>query len=1096
MEPPPHAGQARAQSTLARLSVLDVRTTAHTKIVRAVHLGSGAQLVCRLADEWADSQVQSGDIVIVIPTAPDGSLFTPASQSSAHATQLISVTHDLNLLVVHPDCVISSTAVADSLYCLRKSVISAKSPALATPSTSALYGSMIHSLFQILLVSACGAFQRFDEWKDSLVLEMHEAAEDVLSEYVEQLYMADVSTNAARRVLHSVFSELDRWFSAMLRPTSAPTSKTGGHSSLGSLKDASDCGVGGVLDVEELVWSSTLGLKGKMDASVRFTSANSSTSTGPLEVKTGNSVGGAAVAHTAQVILYNLLMTERYREPVKFGMVTYLRYDRELQHEDSSAPSLARVAYDFPPSKVQIPRNVCTRMVPVDRNSLVGLMMQRNRLASFLKLGSSYDHLPPLLESGEVVCSMCFAKDTCLVQHKLIERGTAQTVSDGPGEALFEALTAHLQPRDATYYNLWRRILQDEQQLALESKRDMWIMDASRREKFGSCLANLKLASCNIYGDTATRGGRKFRATFRHEKGNLFARDQMALTTGEFVTVSGEVVSVPGDSRDNQLMLAVANGFLESLSENHVRVSVSKDLDSWCKKHNINAHNVIWRLDHDSKISIHATSQENLEQLFCRRELSNLRDLIVGGKAPRFEELGSKEENSTTLSLCKLLNLNPDQNKAMSWARRAQDYLLVLGMPGTGKSTTLAAIILSFVKEGKSVLLCSYTNAAVDNVLIILLQLNFTDFIRLGRKINVVDRRLHDYHERNIVDRTLHTKQSLEEMYNKPRLVASTCLGINHALFRRRTTFDAVVIDEASQILQPTCIGPLRFAKGPFILVGDHYQLPPLVKTIKRTVADSGSSRTALEEAGSESLFRRLCNFHPEAVVSLRRQYRMQRELMDLSNHAVYSGNLLSGLGDTNTKQAALRPQRRSKSNNLSTLLEMNRHAFFLDTSECNSPELVTGRKRGVLRRKNTVECALIVDVVRMFLEDGVRCDDITVLTPYKAQLNQICQQFEHRKLNIASYTIDQYQGKDNHIVIASLVDSEIGADGLLWNWRRLNVLLTRAKEKLILVGNSRIFEGGGHVLQSVIHYMESREMIIAIPSIPLDTTGVETPAR
>lgn len=917
------------------------------------------------------------------------------------------------------------------------------------------------------------------------MLEMHEAAEEVLSEYVEQLYMADVSTKTARQALHSVFPELNRWFFSVLCPSSSLSSKIGTKKSLNNTSSVSKCGVRGVVDIEELVSSPSLGLKGKMDASVRFVSQDTSTSIGPLELKTGNSTGGAAVAHSAQVILYNLLMAERYRQPVKFGMITYLRYDRGLlMKANSGVPPFIHEAHNPPSSKVQIPRDVSTRMVPFDRTSLVGLMMQRNRLAFYLKPDSSYSHLPALLESGEPVCSKCFVNENCLMQHKLVERGSAQTAANGPGEPLFASTTAHLQPRDETYYNLWRKILQDDEQYSFELRSDIWSLSAARRENVGSCFANLKLITCDVLEDTPTCNNNGFLATFEHEKGNLLMGDQKALVVGEFVTISGEVVSSRDKDSENQLMLAISSGSLKSLNGNRVQVSVTKNLDDWCMKHNVHACEVVWTLHHDLRISSQATSKNNLEQLFCRRELFGLRDLIVGGKAPRFEEFKSDGGMATVHNLCKFLNLNSDQRRAVSWAQQAKDYLLVLGMPGTGKSTTLAAIILSFVREGKSVLLCSHTNAAVDNVLVTLLRLNFDEFIRLGRKIDVVDSRLHKYHESNIIERNFRTKESLEKVYNKPHLIASTCLGINHAMFQRRTAFDAVVIDEASQILQPICIGPLRFTKGPFILVGDHYQLPPLVKVMERNEANSEITHTIAENAAGESLFRRLCNFHPEAVVSLRRQYRMRRELMDLSNHAVYSGNLFSGLGDTDPPQVALRPRRGSKHSEISVLLDIHRHSFFLDTARHDNSQETTGWGQGATRRKNKAECSLVVEVVKLFLKGGTQCEDVTVLTPYKAQLGLIREQLGQNKLKIASHTIDQYQGKDNRVIIASLVDNEIGAGGLLEDWRRLNVLLTRAKEKFVLIGNSRVFEGGGHVLKSVMNYMKSKNMMIKAPQI------------
>jgi len=142
--------------------------------------------------------------------------------------------------------------------------------------------------------------------------------------------------------------------------------------------------------------------------------------------------------------------------------------------------------------------------------------------------------------------------------------------------------------------------------------------------------------------------------------------------------------------------------------------------------------------------------------------------------------------------------------------------------------------------------------------------------------------------------------EMLESQLLTPPVVATTCLSIDQSVFRcallsalelmlprsaifSRREFDVCIVDEASQITLPTCLGPLRFANR-FILVGDHHQLPPLVR-----------SHEAREGGLDESLFKRLCDAHPEAVVDLRSQYRMNEDIMLLANELVYSNKLSCG---------------------------------------------------------------------------------------------------------------------------------------------------------------------------------------------------------
>ena len=127
----------------------------------------------------------------------------------------------------------------------------------------------------------------------------------------------------------------------------------------------------------------------------------------------------------------------------------------------------------------------------------------------------------------------------------------------------------------------------------------------------------------------------------------------------------------------------------------------------------------------------------------------------------------------------------------------------------------------------------------------------------------------------------------------EPPVVATTCLTINHPLFSRRV-FDYCIVDEASQITLPVCLGPIRMSQK-FVLVGDHYQLPPLVQ-----------NKEALEGGLDISLFKLLCEAHPQAVVSLEHQYRMCAEVMLLSNTLIYSGRLKCGTSSVASRRLTL----------------------------------------------------------------------------------------------------------------------------------------------------------------------------------------------
>ncbi|CEH14909.1 dna replication helicase dna2 [Ceraceosorus bombacis] len=219
-----------------------------------------------------------------------------------------------------------------------------------------------------------------------------------------------------------------------------------------------------------------------------------------------------------------------------------------------------------------------------------------------------------------------------------------------------------------------------------------------------------------------------------------------------------------------------------------------------------------------------ARVRHNIARLFFAGEAGDekRRELVVDLKTPRF-----LPPSDQAMSLPD--HLNEDQHAAMRHVLRAQDYALLVGMPGTGKTTTISELIRLLVSRGKTVLLASYTHSAVDTICKKLIRSNSADeeatssvdLLRLGDKSRI-DSAIHPYvlaDSANVED--------FEAKLLKPNVVATTCLSVGHTLFAKRS-FDYCIVDEASQVTLPTCLGPLKFAQI-FVLVGDPQQLPPLL---------------------------------------------------------------------------------------------------------------------------------------------------------------------------------------------------------------------------------------------------------------------------
>ncbi|PNJ72296.1 DNA2 isoform 5, partial [Pongo abelii] len=337
--------------------------------------------------------------------------------------------------------------------------------------------------------------------------------------------------------------------------------------------------------------------------------------------------------------------------------------------------------------------------------------------------------------------------------------------------------------------------------------------------------------------------------------------------------------------------------------------------------------------------------------------------------------------------------------------------------------------------------------SAVDNILLKLAKFKI-GFLRLGQT-QKVHPAVQQFTEQEICrSKSIKSLALLEELYNSQLIVATTCMGINHPIFSRKI-FDFCIVDEASQISQPICLGPLFFSRR-FVLVGDHQQLPPLVL-----------NREARALGMSESLFKRL-EQNKSAVVQLTVQYRMNSKIMSLSNKLTYEGKLECGSDKVANAVIKLPHFKDVKlelefyadySDNpwLMGVFEPNNPVCFLNTDKVPAPEQV--EKGGV---SNVTEAKLTVFLTSIFVKAGCSPSDIGIIAPYRQQLKIINDLLARSSIGMVEVnTVDKYQGRDKSIVLVSFVrsnkDGTVGE--LLKDWRRLNVAITRAKHKLILLG-------------------------------------------
>uniref|UniRef100_A0A8C4W8Y6 DNA replication ATP-dependent helicase/nuclease n=1 Tax=Gopherus evgoodei TaxID=1825980 RepID=A0A8C4W8Y6_9SAUR len=644
----------------------------------------------------------------------------------------------------------------------------------------------------------------------------------------------------------------------------------------------------------------------------------------------------------------------------------------------------------------------------MDRRELLKL---RNQLAFYLfhsmcksALGNKQTQLaslPPVIDDSQA-CKYCSQMHNCFLYSRAVEQQMDYVLIPPALVPIIEKETQHLKLSHLQYFSLWYLMLSLESQCG-EGKKGLGSED---------CIGNMIRVE---HVEEASEG--QYLHYFQRKNGTMPGTN---LLVGDRVVVKVNVTKFPVYWTGN------TNRKIWNLSK------LPKD--------------TIFRLDHEEGISGIDAPLRNLSKLMENSSASFVlnNDFHKPQFIQRLSSVLPPEAKETVANILK--GLNKPQKQAMKQVLLSKDYTLIVGMPGTGKTTTICALVRILYACGFSVLLTSFTHTAVDNILLKLARFK-VGFLRLGRA-QKVHPDIRKFTEEEICrSKSIKSITHLEELYNNQPVVATTCMGVNHPIFARKL-FDFCIVDEASQISQPTCLGPLFYSHR-FVLVGDHQQLPPLVHNTE-----------ARELGMSESLFKRL-EQNKNAVVQLTVQYRMNSKIMSLSNKLVYEGKLECG-SEKVSKATVILPNLKnlklelelfadSSETWLKETLEPNNPVCFLNTEKVPAPE--QAEKGGV---SNVTEAKLVLFLTSFFIKAGCKASDIGIVSPYRHQLKIItdlmtCSCISTVEVN----TVDKYQGRDKSIIIVSFVrnnnDGNLGT--LLMDWRRLNVAITRAKHKLIMLG-------------------------------------------
>jgi ATP-dependent RNA/DNA helicase IGHMBP2 len=551
--------------------------------------------------------------------------------------------------------------------------------------------------------------------------------------------------------------------------------------------------------------------------------------------------------------------------------------------------------------------------------------------------------------------------------------------------------------------------------------------------------------------------------------------------------------NIPGRSATDRPTLS---GVITSVRRNKLTLATTKeDLPDW--------------LDEGGKLGIDLTFDEvsyrEMDYALGKvmgaygDRLADLRDILLGAKPARFR-------NEKADDLFYPSPLNESQLAAVRHVQAAQDVAIIHGPPGTGKTTTLVQAILETIRRERRVLVCAPSNTAVD-LLTEKLAERGVNVIRMGNPSRVSDLLLEhtldaqvmahkrygelramrqtaeQYREeagkhvrhfgweereqrRHLKEeaRALHQEADgleryiTEDLLDQVQVITCTLVGASNRNIRH-LTYETVFIDEAAQALEPGCWIPIAKA-GRVVLAGDHQQLPPTVKSEK-----AGALR--------ETLFEKAIKRQPEASRMLEVQYRMHEQIMQFSSEQFYDGRLVAA---PTVAHAGLEAYDLRFAPDLPV--------EFLDTAGFGMQEITIPESRSTA---NPEEADLLLKRLAQLLEPYDAPDheadplSIGVIAPYRAQINYLKDAVEendelsglllHRQLTIG--TVDSFQGQERDIIAISLTRSNgQGEIGFLSDIRRMNVGMTRARKKLLLIGDSSTL-GGHPFYKAFLDYVE-----------------------
>ncbi|WPP52362.1 AAA domain-containing protein [Catalinimonas niigatensis] len=560
---------------------------------------------------------------------------------------------------------------------------------------------------------------------------------------------------------------------------------------------------------------------------------------------------------------------------------------------------------------------------------------------------------------------------------------------------------------------------------------------------------------------------------------------------------SGKIVSLFANTHDKKQPLSVS-GVVNEVRNNQMTITLNVDeLPDWINYAHLGIDLLFDEMAYREMNRALKKVMEAQDERGQGNRLLELREVLLGHQSAAFD---SQEAP-------KVARLNESQNQALQRVMNARDVAIIHGPPGTGKTTTMVQAIVQTVKYEERVLVCAPSNAAVD-LLTEKLSEEGMRVVRIGHPARVTDTNLsktidaqianHDHYKdlkllkrkaeeyralgfkykrkygraereqrQHLLREASQAKEEAEQLehyivadiFAKADVITSTLVGASAQLVRGMR-FRTVFIDEAAQALEAASWIPILKAER-VVFAGDHFQLPPTVKSFE-------AAKQGLGETLMEKCIKRQKAMGTPADTMLQTQYRMHQKIMDFSGQYFYKGELKA---DESVKDRLLLPD-------LPPLT-------FIDTAGCGYMEKVDPE---TLSTYNDEEAHLLLkhlaEQVEQLGTERIRQEGlmIGVIAPYRAQTKTLTELFESFEVlksireHITIDTVDAFQGRERDIIYISLVRSNTSGEiGFLADERRMNVAMTRAKMRLVMIGDSATL-GSNSFYGKILDYIQSIE--------------------